>query len=60
MFPYSTAFRLALEPTQPPVQSVPGVKQLGCEAGRSPLSSADVKNGEAIPPVPHTSSWHGA
>jgi hypothetical protein len=24
------------------------------------LSSAEVKNNEAIPPLPHTSSWYGA
>jgi hypothetical protein len=25
-----------------------------------PPSSAEVKNGGAIPPLPHTSSWHSA
>jgi hypothetical protein len=39
---------MALRPTQPPVQWVPGalslgVKQLGCEADHSPPSSAEVK-----------------
>jgi hypothetical protein len=38
----------------------PGVKQLECEADDSPPSSAEVKNGGAIPPLPHTPSWHGA
>jgi hypothetical protein len=50
---YSTASRLALGPTQ-------GVKRQGREADRSPLPSADVKNGEAMSPLPHTSSWRGA
>jgi hypothetical protein len=36
------------------------VKQPGREADRSASSSAEVKNGGAIPPHPHTSSWHGA
>jgi hypothetical protein len=41
--------RLVLGPTQPPIQWVPGtlspgVKQMGCEAHRSPPSSAKVKN----------------
>jgi hypothetical protein len=30
-----------------------GTKQLGCEANRSLQSSAKVKKGEAIPPLPH-------
>jgi hypothetical protein len=50
---------LALGPNQPPIQWVPGVislgvKQLGCEADHSPPSSAEIKNGGAIPPLPHT------
>jgi hypothetical protein len=40
--------RMALGPTQPPIQCVPGapslgVKQLGREADHSPPSSAEVK-----------------
>jgi hypothetical protein len=36
---------LALEPTQPPVQWVPGAKaRLGHDADHSPPSSAEVKN----------------
>jgi hypothetical protein len=55
--------RAALGPTQPPVQWVRGdfslrVKQLGREADYSPPSSAEVKNGGAIPPFSHMSSWH--
>jgi hypothetical protein len=38
----------------------PGVKRQGCETGHSPLSSAEVKNHRAIPPLRHTSSWCGA
>jgi hypothetical protein len=50
IFPSTTAYRTALRPTQPPIQWAleahsPGVNQPGCEA---------------IPPLPYTSSWHGA
>jgi hypothetical protein len=34
-----------------------GLKRLEREDGRSPPSSAEVKNIEAIPPIPHTSLW---
>jgi hypothetical protein len=34
----------------------PGVKRPGSEADHSPPSSAEVKNGGAISPFPHTSS----
>jgi hypothetical protein len=37
-----------------------GVKQQGREVDHSPLSSAEVKNGGAIPPLLHMSSWHSA
>jgi hypothetical protein len=37
-----------------------GVKRLGSEADHPPPSYAEVKNGEAIPPLPHMSSWHSA
>jgi hypothetical protein len=54
--------RTALRPTRHPIQWVPRalsqrVKRLGCEADHSPPSNADAKNGGAIPPLPHTSSW---
>jgi hypothetical protein len=37
-----------------------GVNRLVREADHSPWSSAEVKNGGAIPPLPHMSSWCGA
>jgi hypothetical protein len=48
IFLFTTTSRMALGPTQPPIQWVPGalslgVKQLGIEADHSPLSSAEVK-----------------
>jgi hypothetical protein len=51
-----------LGPTQPPIQWVlgalsPGIKQRGCEANQSHPSSAEVKKGGAIPPLPHMPSW---
>jgi hypothetical protein len=36
-----------------------GVKRLGREVDRSLPPSAEVKNGGAISPLPHTSSWRG-
>jgi hypothetical protein len=61
---YSTASGLALGPTQPPIQLVPGVlspgvKRAGREADHSPYST-EVKSGGAILPLPHTPSWRGA
>jgi hypothetical protein len=52
--------RPALGPTQPRIQCLPGIKRPGREADHSPPSSAGVKNGGAIPPLPHASSWHSA
>jgi hypothetical protein len=37
----------------------PEIKRPVREAGNSPLSSAEVKNGGAVYPLLHTSSWHG-
>jgi hypothetical protein len=36
-----------------------GLKLAGREAGHSPPSSVDVKNGGGVPPLTHTSSWRG-
>jgi hypothetical protein len=51
-------------PTHPPIQRKlralsSGVNQLDIGAEYSTLSIAEVKNGVAIPPLPHTSSWRG-
>jgi hypothetical protein len=37
-----------------------GVKWPGHETDHLPPSNAEVKNGGAIPPLPHMSSWHSA
>jgi hypothetical protein len=56
-FLFFTAFRLALGPTQPPIQWVPealspGANWLGHEADHSRPSNSEVKNVGAIPPLP--------
>jgi hypothetical protein len=58
IFPFSTASTLDLGPTQPPMPWVAGplspwVKWQGCEAGHSPPSCAEAKNGAAIPSLSH-------
>jgi hypothetical protein len=63
IFLFYTTSRPALGPIQPPNQCLPGtlspgVNRPGREAGRSPQSSAAVKNGGAILPLPYMSSWH--
>jgi hypothetical protein len=64
VFLFSITFKLAMGPTQPTIQwvsgALPGVKQQGCEGDHSPVSVAKIKNDGAIPPLPDTSSWHGA
>jgi hypothetical protein len=54
-----------VEPTQPPIQWVPEVvspllKQQGREANHFPPSTAKIKNGGVLTPLPHTSLWLGA
>jgi hypothetical protein len=56
-FSVLTEFRLAVGPTQPPIQwgpgcPSPGVEWPGRESDHSPPPSANVKNGGAIPPLP--------
>jgi hypothetical protein len=63
IFLFSTAPRLTLGPTQPPIQCTPvvlspRVKQQGREADLSLQRSAEIKNGGVIPPLFHMSSWH--
>jgi hypothetical protein len=66
IFLFTTASRMALGPTQPPIQGVLGalslgVKQLGHEVDHSPPSSAEVKECmELYLHSPNTPSWHGA
>jgi hypothetical protein len=57
IFLFSTASGPTLGPTQTHIKWVQGailleVKQVGREADHSPPSSAEVKNGGAIPPLP--------
>jgi hypothetical protein len=65
IFLFTIGSRPNLGPTKPPIQWAPevlspGKNRRGREADRSPPSSAGVKNGEAIRPLPHPSSWRGA
>jgi hypothetical protein len=59
IFLISTASKPALGLTQPPVQWVPGLFPWGQSDWSiklaTPPASAKVKNGGAIPPLPHTS-----
>jgi hypothetical protein len=60
IFVFSILSNRALEPTQYHGLFPWGVKQPGHEADYSSPSSAEVKNGGPIPPVPYASSWSGA
>jgi hypothetical protein len=59
IFLFSTAFRPAMEPTQHQIQWSLRIKRPGNEADHAFVSSAEVNSGQAIPPLAHTSSWHG-
>jgi hypothetical protein len=62
IFLFSAASKLALEPTShwvPRTISL-GAKQLRHEDDLSSLSSAEIKNDGAKPPLCHSTSWHGA
>jgi hypothetical protein len=52
-FLYSTVSRPALWLSQPTMRQ-------GRKADHSPLSSAEVRNGGAMPSLLHMSSWHSA
>jgi hypothetical protein len=65
VFLLSMDSRPAPGPTQTPIQLVlgtfsPGLKRPAREADYSPPFNAEVKNGGAIPPLPHISSWLSA
>jgi hypothetical protein len=65
IFLFSVTSTLALESTQLHIRRVPrtvspGVKWQGYQANNSPPNRNKFKNGGAISPFPHTSSWHGA
>jgi hypothetical protein len=65
IFLFTTVSRPALEPTQPPIQWVPGALSLGVklperEADHSHPHSAEIKMRGAIPPLPNTPSWYCA
>jgi len=66
IFLFTTASRTALDPTQPPIQWVPGflslgVKRPGREADHSPPSSAEVEERVEIHfHSPSTPSWRSA
>jgi hypothetical protein len=57
IFLFSTASRLALGPTPPPVPWLLVKKWQGCEADHLSPSNAEFKNGGAISPLPNTSLW---
>jgi hypothetical protein len=64
-FLFSITSSPTLRPTQHSIQWVPkavspGVKRQEREADHSYLSSAEVKKGGAIAPLPRKSSWLGA
>jgi hypothetical protein len=59
-FHFSISSRPALGPSQPTIQSVPGVKRPRRQANHSSPTSAEVKKTWVYIPTPHTSSWRSA
>jgi hypothetical protein len=62
IFPFTTASRPALGPTQSPIQWVPGGLCLGREADNSPPSRAEVENAwcyTSTPPYAFMEWWFG-
>jgi hypothetical protein len=59
VFLSATASSPALEPTQPHIKWIPGVKRPGREATHLNLVLRLSVHG-AIPPLPNASSWHSA
>jgi hypothetical protein len=62
---FSIPSRMAMGSIQHPIKWVlgvlsSGVKRQGRKADKSPPSSAKVKNGGSIPPLPYISSGHDA
>jgi hypothetical protein len=65
IFLFSIVGRPAVGPTQLPMKCAMEaiswrVTRSGWEADHSSPSSVEVKNGGAIPPLPHMPSWHSA
>jgi hypothetical protein len=64
IFVFVITSRLALELTQPIQRfswgAYPEVKRPESEPYHTPSSSIKFNNVESIPPLSHTSSWHGA
>jgi hypothetical protein len=65
IFLFSTASRLTLGATPPPIQWVPGalspeIMWQRREADQSPPFSVESKKGGAVTPLPRMSSWHNA
>jgi hypothetical protein len=64
IFLFYTTSKLDLGPSQPiqwvPGSLSPGLKRREREADHSSPSSAEVKNGDALPALLHMSSWHGS
>jgi len=60
IFLFTIAFRMALGPTQPPIQWVPGALSLGIKLTAHLHLGLRSRMCGAIPPLPNMSLWHGA